>query len=364
MINRQNWLDVKEYLAYMGEVKLVDEKTVKRAWSWLRHLLEWANEKPLPRAREITPAFPVYLMTASKKNVGESLAPITMRKACEYSRSFFEHMMREHPGRYRVISTAWVDTIRPPRARGIQSEIKDHKYYNLDEMTRIAHVSVASLAQERDRAAMCFLYLSGMRADAFVSLPIHCVDMGTGRVWQVPDEGVRTKNHKAAITSLLIIPVLFDVVKAWDAKVRSALPDDAMWYSSVSQDNEQFVYKNTSAAGRRTILARGMRRICVSAGVEYKSPHKLRHGHAVYGIKAVKDLKGLKAVSQNLMHSSVSITDGLYGNLVEDDVHELIHSLGDGDGDKGKVSLQEMDKLEKLITLLNTPGISEFLRKS
>jgi integrase len=174
---------------------------------------------------------------------------------------------------------------------------------------------------------------------------------------------VRTKNHKAAITSLLIIPVLFDVVKAWDAKVRSALPDDAMWYSSVSQDNEQFVYKNTSAAGRRTILARGMRRICVSAGVEYKSPHKLRHGHAVYGIKAVKDLKGLKAVSQNLMHSSVSITDGLYGNLVEDDVHELIHSLGETGQSAGQVTDEQAEKLEKLLVLLNTPGVSELLNR-
>lgn len=363
MINRQNWLDVKEYLAYMGEVKLVDEKTVKRAWSWLRHLLEWADEKPLPRAREITPAFPVYLMTASKKNLGESLAPITMRKACEYSRSFFEHMIREHPGRYRLMSAAWVDTIRPPRARGIQSEIRDHKYYNLDEMLLIAQVHPDSLAHERDRAAMCFLYLSGMRADAFVSLPIHCVDIESGRVWQVPDEGVRTKNHKAAITSLLTIPELYSVVKAWDVKVRSALPADGMWYASIDWGGDRLAYKSTAAGGRRTNLARGMRQICASAGVEYKSPHKLRHGHAVYGIKAVKDLKGLKAVSQNLMHSSVSITDGLYGNLVEDDVHELIHSLGGDGANDGKVSLQDTEKLEKLITLLNTPGISELLGK-
>jgi integrase len=54
-----------------------------------------------------------------------------------------------------------------------------------------------------------------------------------------------------------------------------------------------------------------------SAGVKYKSPHKLRHGHAVYALK-------LKAISQNLMHSTIGIMDGIIGVLVGDDVHNTI----------------------------------------
>mgnify|MGYP006991979149 CR=1 FL=1 len=44
-------------------------------------------------------------------------------------------------------------------------------------------------------------------------------------------------------------------------------------------------------------------------------------------------MAGLKAVSQNVMHSSVAITDGIYGALLEDDVHDLIQSLGNSAND-------------------------------
>jgi hypothetical protein len=47
---------------------------------------------------------------------------------------------------------------------------------------------------------------------------------------------------------------------------------------------------------------------------------------------------------------------------VEDDVHPLIHSLENG-ASECKVFLQETEKLEKLIALLNTPGVSELLER-
>lgn len=60
----------------------------------------------------------------------------------------------------------------------------------------------------------------------------------------------------------------------------------------------------------------------------YHSPHKFRHGHAVYALKMAKDVSALKAVSQNLMHQNLSITDGIYGILSETDVREQIAALG------------------------------------
>ena len=60
----------------------------------------------------------------------------------------------------------------------------------------------------------------------------------------------------------------------------------------------------------------------------YHSPHKFRHGHAVYALKNAKTVPDLKAVSQNLMHTNLSITDGVYGILSEKDVKEKIVSLG------------------------------------
>ena len=63
-------------------------------------------------------------------------------------------------------------------------------------------------------------------------------------------------------------------------------------------------------------------------GLPYHSPHKFRHGHAVYALKNAKDVPALKAVSQNLMHANLSITDGVYGILSETDIKKQIISLG------------------------------------
>jgi len=63
-------------------------------------------------------------------------------------------------------------------------------------------------------------------------------------------------------------------------------------------------------------------------GLPYHSPHKFRHGHAVYALKNAKDISALKAVSQNLMHENLSTTDGVYGILSEMDVKEQISELG------------------------------------
>jgi site-specific recombinase XerC len=60
----------------------------------------------------------------------------------------------------------------------------------------------------------------------------------------------------------------------------------------------------------------------------YHSPHKFRHGHAVYALKNAKDIPALKAVSQNLMHKNLSVTDGVYGVLSTLDVQKQIATIG------------------------------------
>jgi len=62
-------------------------------------------------------------------------------------------------------------------------------------------------------------------------------------------------------------------------------------------------------------------------GLPYHSPHKFRHGFAVYSLKHSKDISQLKEISQNLMHENISITDGIYGGFSDADIKEQISSL-------------------------------------
>jgi hypothetical protein len=79
------------------------------------------------------------------------------------------------------------------------------------------------------------------------------------------------------------------------------------WHAKVSGQ------RDLNWLARRAVLSDGLRDLCELAGIPYMSPHKLRHGHTVYMMRRVKDMKQLKSLSQNRMRSSVAITDGIYG---------------------------------------------------
>ena len=66
-----------------------------------------------------------------------------------------------------------------------------------------------------------------------------------------------------------------------------------------------------------SIVIRDLQKWFSKIGLLYHSPHKFRHGHAVYAIKLAKDVSALKAVSQNLMHENLNVMDGIYGILSE-----------------------------------------------
>ena len=74
----------------------------------------------------------------------------------------------------------------------------------------------------------------------------------------------------------------------------------------------------------------------------FHSPHKFRHGFAVFSLKMCKDIADMKAVSMNLMHSNLSITDGVYGVLSSYDVGMRISQLS------MKLDYEEMSKNEMI----------------
>ena len=329
MINRSNYQDVQAFLRFQREVKQSDEKTISALWSRLRHLLEWADEKRFTDAYRIRPTFPVYLGNLKKPDGNLLIGTAYFASVCKTARAFFDWACREYRTQYKRIDQNWIVSLRPPKSRSEQSQLKKREIYEFEEVLQIARCPVESLMLRRAQAAVCLLYLSGMRVGAFVSLPARCVDLERMTVSQLPELGVNTKNHKAAVTTLLNIPELLPVVQAWDALVRREGQSDVLWYANFTQQGE-IAAVNPSAARIKTRqhdFIDDLRKLCSVAGVAYKSSHKLRHGHVVYGIKRARNIEQLKAISQNVMHSSVGITDGIYGRLVADDVHETIAAL-------------------------------------
>lgn len=67
----------------------------------------------------------------------------------------------------------------------------------------------------------------------------------------------------------------------------------------------------------------------------------------MFALSRASDVAALKAVSQNLMHQSLSVTDGVYGVLSDRDVAGQIARLGNETRD---LSPSELRTLTELMT--------------
>jgi site-specific recombinase XerC len=350
MINRGNWKLVKSYLKYREEVDQVSPKTIRLEETWSWYLLDWANEKPFDQVSKIRPTLPEYMLTARKDGEKGQLSPIYIRKVISTGKRFFEWISKHRPGYSGIITPGWLDTVKSPR---LESDAKEHEAVTIEEMFAVASAPVYSLRDRRIQAAACFWFLSGIRIGAFVTLPILAVNLEDRSIKQWPSLGVQTKFTKRATTYLLNIPDLIKVISSWDYEVRSKLPEKSFWFAPLSPETGNFDSSIVEAGEHRNSRAnKDLHDWMDRVGLPYHSPHKFRHGHAVYGLTNSKEIADLKAVSQNLMHSNLGITDGIYGMLSTANVGKRIAGLGKL-AEAGQVTQSELlDQLTKLTEMV------------
>ena len=167
-----------------------------------------------------------------------------------------------------------------------------------------------------------------MRASAFVSLPIQAISVARNEVRQHPSLGVRTKNAKKTTTFLLPIPKLQEQVKDWDIYIRSKLPPSACWFTPLkNQWGELSLTANEPGQHRNQLLNRRLRRLFDKIGLPYQSAHKFRHGNAHWGLSHIETLGEFKALSQNLSHSNMDITDATYSSFSLNERRQIILNL-------------------------------------
>ena len=202
MINRGNWKNVQEYLKFRKEVDLLSKSSLRLEETWLRHLLEWAQETSLEDAPKIRPTLPEYVLEARLDGSRETLSSVYVRKIIRSSYNFLE-WLRTHKRGFGSLDQAWLDTLKPPR---MTIEHKDHEAVTIEEIREIANAPVHTLKEKRIKAAAVLWFLSGIRIGAFVTLPIKAVDLENRSIKQWPKLGVRTKFGKHQTTFFLNIP--------------------------------------------------------------------------------------------------------------------------------------------------------------
>ncbi len=235
---------------------------------------------------------------------------------------------------------SWIDTLRRPRQPQISSE---NVFVSLDEVQKLLTTPVPeeSLALLRDKAAAAMLFLSGMRASAFTTLPIEAVDLDNLRLRQWPELGVHTKNGKKATTFLLNIPEILAPVRQWDVIVRKSLPGSSPWYAPIAHTwGDQFLSQDEPGKTRSQALQK--RLSCCFPLQTLNSNHLTNSGMDTpsTGYFMLRRMADYKAVSMNLMHESIEITDSTYAPMLSSDVQERIAGLS------GKATSTPGDELE------------------
>jgi integrase len=79
---------------------------------------------------------------------------------------------------------------------------------------------------------------------------------------------------------------------------------------------------------RTSRLRKDLNRWLDSVGLPYFPPHAFRRGHASYGLANSRTVADYKAVSENLMHSSLAVTDEIYAEMADKNVRRRIGALG------------------------------------
>jgi site-specific recombinase XerD len=296
VIHRNNYLLVRRYLQDLGEVYQLSGSSLGRYRFYLRHLMLWAGETPFQQAAKLRPTFPSYVNNLPGRNGDMPLASVTQKKIIEVGKRFFTWGKQNYPKEFGSLTTAWLESLRSPRVRDTNDE---HEYVSLEEVKQLVAIphDEDDIALLRDKAAAAMLFLSGARASAFTTLPVS-------------------------------IPELLSVAQIWDDVVRSNLPPTAPWYAPISSRwGCQSLADAEPGKNRHQALDKRLHRLFTLAGLTYKSAHKFRHGHAVYGLLKAQTMADYKAVSMNLMHNDIKITDSIYAPILSEEVKERIAGL-------------------------------------
>jgi integrase len=108
---------------------------------------------------------------------------------------------------------------------------------------------------------------------------------------------------------------------------RPQLAPGALWYATLSRDGTRFTGKTKAGKDISSAVAADLKLFCDRADIPYPSPHSLRHDHALFALDRATSIAAAKAISQNLMHDSLTTTEKIYGKLNRDNVRRHIASL-------------------------------------
>jgi integrase len=238
---------------------------------------------------------------------------------------FFDWLILQ-PGYKSRINVSNIEALSLPMGETYQARHPQRKVPPSTEEIKkvIESIRIETEIDKRDRAIICYAWLTGARISAIYSIPMQAFDPDKLIVYQSPQLDVKTKFSKNICTAFF--PIGYELAKEYFLEWVKFLseekkfgPKDPIFPKEVIENGEENI--SFACTGRvepaywsgpepiRAIFEKRFR----EAGVPYHNPHSIRHMivHEFSKIQLTEEEK--KAISQNLGHENVGTTFGSYG---------------------------------------------------
>ena len=330
---QRNFDEIEIFLDHLKKKRYVQPNTIGVYEHYEHKMLEWAGNRYFSNAAKIKPTFPEYLDKLRKED-GSEYDQDYINGACSFARRFFEYAYKRFDYYSKRLPADFFDDFKPIMKT---TDLEKLDFYTEEDMLKIAALIPKSIIDLRNIAAFIFIYLSGMRITAFLSMPIYSVNLEDGIVVQNPSDGTYTKLNKAGRTVLLDNPILLEVVKRWDMLVRQYCPPESTWYARMN-NKQQFNPKvielrdrrdpNTfkEAHGNYKNFTMAMKDICKRAGVKYRSPHKGRYGNIHKWMENITTMEERQALAENSLHT-LPVLERTYTRMTNSEANSVMKRI-------------------------------------
>lgn len=314
----------RKYLVWLQEARGLSDNSIDKSAAAISLYNDWLSGKDFrgfhaERAR----AFKRHLGTLRNDRNGAPLSSSTVNSTLRDLKAFF-YWLADQAGYKSRISRADADYLTPDRKsenarRG--SLWKPHPSPSQAQHV-VDNMPGKSVIERRDRAFVAFLFLTGSREGAAISLQLGHVDL-SHRCVQFDGRAVNTKFGKSFTTGFYPIGKRFEeILSDWIAELKQdhlfgttdpLFPKTKIGVGPTRRFEaigiDRAPWANASSA------AKIFKQAFTSAGLPPFSPHRVRDTIAELAKDHCRTPEDYKAWSQNMGHEDVLTTFRSYGSV-------------------------------------------------
>lgn len=325
------------YMTYLKQARGRNEATIDAIAKAIDRFEVDTGHRDFRKFRDVqASAFKHRLAEQRSQRSGATLSKATLNSTLGHLRTFFI-WLADQPGYRSRIKYSDADYFNLPETdRRIATARRESKGPTIEQVRHVlGRMPTATEIDQRNRALVAFLLLTGARDRAIASMRLKHVDPVGGTVFHDARE-VHTKNSKTDRT--WFFPVgddIRDIVVQWIEHLRSDLhwgDEDPLFPSTRIEVNPQQRFEPVGLSRMPWKTATPIRRIVreafEAAELPYFNPHSFRNTLTRLGMELCLPTVEFKAWSQNLGHESVMTTLQSYGDISGARQAEILEDIG------------------------------------